>query len=56
MDGQMERHSQTIEQVVRALGHEYGLNWLAAVPLTELTLNSAVNDSTRMSLAFITYG
>ena len=56
MDGQMERHNQTIEYVVRALGHEYGLNWLAAVLLTEPTLNIAVNDSTQMSPAFIMYG
>ena len=52
----MEQHNRTIEQVVRVLGHEYSLNWLAAVPLTELTLNSAVNDSTQIFLAFITYG
>ena len=27
-DGQTERHNQTIEQVVQALGHEHGLSWL----------------------------
>ena len=31
-DGQTERHNRTIEQVVQALGHEHGLNWLEAVP------------------------
>ena len=51
--GQTERHNCTI---VRALGHEHGLSWLEAMPLVEMTLNNAVNDSTCMSLAFILYG
>ena len=51
----MERHNQTIEQVVQALGHKHGLSWLEAIPLVEMTLNNAVNDSTRMSPAFILY-
>ena len=55
-DGQTERHSRTIEQVVRALGHEHGLSWLEVIPLVEMTLNNAVNDSTHMSPAFISYG
>ena len=56
VDGQMESHNRSIEQVVRALGHEHGLSWLEAIPLVEMTLNNAVNDSTRMSPAFISYG
>ena len=55
-DGQMERHNRTIEQVVRALGHEQGLSWLEAIPLAEMSLNNAVNYSTRMLPAFISYG
>ena len=51
-DGQTERHNQTIEQVVRALGHEHGLSWLEAIPLVEMTLNNAVNDSTCMFTCF----
>ena len=52
----MERHNQTIEQDVRALGHEHGLSWLEAIMLVEMTLNNAVNGSTCMSPAFISYG
>ena len=55
-DGQMERHNCTIEQVVRVLGHEQGLDWLQAIPLVEMSLNNAVNDSTCMSPAYISYG
>ena len=55
-DGHMENHNHTIEQVVQALGHEHGLSWLEAIPLVEMTLNNAVNNSTRMSPAFISYG
>ena len=55
-DSQTERHNLIIEQVIRALGHEHGLNWLEAVPLVEMTLNNAVNDSTHMLPAFISYG
>ena len=55
-DGQMERHNETIEQVVQTLGHKHGLKWLEAIPLVEMTLNNAVNDSTRMLPAFILYG
>ena len=55
-DGQTERHNRTIEQVVRALGHEHGLSWLEAISLVEMTLNNAVNDSMRMAPAFISYG
>ena len=55
-DGQTEQHNHTIEQVVRALGHEHGLSWLEAIPLVEMMLNNAVNDSTHMSPAFISYG
>ena len=55
-DGQTERHNRTIEQVVRALGHEHGLSWLEAIPLVEMTLNNAVNDSMHMSPAFVSYG
>ena len=54
-DGQMERHNRTIEQIVRALGHEHGFSWLEAILLVEMTLNNAVNDSTRMSPGFILY-
>ena len=54
-DGQMERHNCTIEQVVRALGHEHELSWLEAIPLVEMALKNAVNDSTRMSPAFVLY-
>ena len=54
-DGQTERHNQTIEQVVRALGHEHGLNWLETILLVEMTLNNGINDSTSMSPAFISY-
>ena len=52
----MERHNCTIEQVVQALGHEHGLNWLEAVPLVQMTLNNAVNDSTHTPPAFVLYG
>ena len=52
----MERRNHTIEQVVQALGHEYGLSWLEAILLVEMTLNNAVNDSMRMSSTFISYG
>ena len=55
-DDQMEQYNQTIQPVVQALGHEHGLNWLEAIPLVEMTLNNAVNDSMRMSPAFILYG
>ena len=51
----MERHDQTIEQVVQAFGYDHGLSWLEAIPLVEMTLNNAVNDITRMSPAFISY-
>ena len=53
--GQTDRHNQTIEQVVQALGHEHGLNWLEAIPLVEMTLNNAVNDSMHMLPTFISY-
>ena len=55
-DGQMERHNQTIEQVVQALGHKHGLNWLEAVQIVEMTLNNAVNDSMHTLPAFILHG
>ena len=55
-DSQMERHNRTIEQLLQALGHENGLNWLEAVPLVEMTLNNAVNNSACMLLDFILYG
>ena len=55
-DGQTVRHNHTIEQVVvQTLGHEHGLNWLEAVPLVEMTLKNAVNDSMHMLPAFISY-
>ena len=55
-DDQMERHNQTMEQVVQALGYEHGLNCLEGIPLVEITLNNAVNNSTCMLPAFSLYG
>ena len=55
-DGQTERHNRTIEQVVRAVGHEHGLSWLEMISLVEMIMNNAVIDSTCMSPAFILYG
>ena len=55
-DSQKERHNHTIEKVVQALGHEHGLSWMESIPLVEMMLNNVVNDSTRMSPAFVSYG
>ena len=32
------------------------MSWLQALPMAELAINSAVNDSTGMSPAFVVYG
>ena len=32
------------------------MNWLQALPMAELAINSAVSDSTGMSPAFVVYG
>ena len=31
------------------------MNWLQAIPLVELAVNSAVNDSTKISPAYVGY-
>ena len=55
-DGQMERHNCTVKQVIQVLRLVHGLSWLEAIALVEITLNNAVNNSTRMSPAFIADG
>ena len=40
-DGQTERYNRTIEQIVRALAYK-GKNWVQALTLVELAMNSAV--------------
>ena len=42
--------------MIRAPGHEQGLNWVEALPTTELAINAAVHDSTGMSLAQVVFG
>ena len=45
-----------MEEVIRALGHEQGINWVEALPTAELAINAAVNDSTGLSPAHVVYG
>ena len=56
MNQSINQSINTIEQVVQALGHKHDLSWLEAIPLVEMTLNNAVNGSTSMSPAFVSYG